>query len=266
MINYATKKGSFVSMDSNATIMNKQIIKKLLETDLDSLSISIDGANQKIYGKIRKGGNLNIVLSNLKELIKQRNEKNSSLKIFVAIVVQRDNIKNLIETIKLLDSFGVDEINPVPIVEYDIKEYEKFTLKNSINELQKVCENILKLKLKSKLNYDFIMKYLKDAKKGNIEYQKEPCYVPWYSTYITWEGDVLPCCYFYDKQLCFGNVFKEDFKKIWNNKKYKNFRKSMSTIRKFRVCQTCRWEEEFFEDKFKLLKKIPVIKNLSKRK
>jgi radical SAM protein with 4Fe4S-binding SPASM domain len=266
MINYAKSKGSFVSLDSNATIMNKIIIEKLLETKLDSLFVSIDGSNQDIYGKIRKGGILEVVLSNLRELVKQRNIKKSSLKIFSAIIVQKDNIHDLAKLIKLIDSLGVDEITPTPIVEYDIREYEQFTLKNSIPELEKACNEINKLQLNAKLNFEFVSKYLRDYKNNNLEYNKEHCYVPWHSTYITWEGDVLPCCYFYDKQLCFGNVFEQDFRKIWNSKKYREFRKIMTHSRKYRVCQTCRWEEEFIENKFNLIKKVPFLNNLSERK
>ena len=89
--------------------------------------------------------------------------------------------------------------------------------------------------------------------------------MPWHNCYITWEGDVVPCCYFYDKQICFGNVFKEGFDDIWNNDKYKRFRQAIASSRDFKICQTCRNDEVFLESKFKKLRKIPLVKLITKR-
>ena len=265
MIKYAKSKGSFVKMDSNATIMNKKIIRQIIDSGLDSISISIDGATQKTYGKIRVGGKLKDVLSNLKELTRQKKEERSNLNIFIAIIVQKENLNEIIDTIKLLDGIGADEINLVPITEYDIKEYEKFTLEECIGDLKKIIDKISNLRTKTKVNFEDLLRYLRDYKNKNLTCEKEVCYAPWYDVYVTWEGDVVPCCYFYDNQLCFGNIFKEDFEKIWNNKAYQNFRKSMAQSRRFKICQTCRSEHSFLEDKFKILRKIPLIKNISNR-
>jgi len=263
MIKYGKDNGSFIKLDSNATILNDEIISNIVDSGADAISISVDGSTKKIYENIRKGGKLEVVLENLKKLIDKKNEKNSDMKIFIAIVVQKNNLKDIIEIIKLLDKFGVDQINPTPIVEYDIKEYEKFTLKNYIEDLKNIIDEISSMKTKTKIDYESLKKYLKDYKENKLKYQNEPCFAPWYNTYITWEGDVVPCCYHYDNQVKFGNVFEEKFKDIWNNSKYKEFRKNM--IQKGRtsaICQTCRNKEEFLYNKFK----IPLIKNISKRK
>ncbi len=266
MIKYGKNKGSFIKLDSNATILNNEIISNIIKSDANAISISVDGSTEKIYGNIRKGGKLKIVLENLKKLINKRNKQNSEMKIYIAIVVQKNNIGDVVNIIKLLDKLGVDQINPTPIVEYDIKKYEKFTLKNYIKELKKVIGNLSKLKTKTKIDYDSLKQYLKDYNNKNLKYKTESCFAPWYNTYITWEGDVVPCCYFYDKQVSFGNVLVEDFKNIWNNKKYRNFRKNMvKKGRKHLICQTCRNKEDFLYNKFKRFNKIPLIKKLTYR-
>lgn len=263
MIEYGKKKGSFIKLDSNATTLNEDLISKIVSSGANAISISVDGSSEKIYGKIRKGGKLETVLNNLKKLVDENNRKNSSMKIFVAIVVQKENIKDVVKIIKLLDHIGLDEINPTPIVEYDIKDYEKFTLQNCIKDLEQEISSLKKLKPKTKVNWEPLRDYLNDFKKDTLRCKTEPCFAPWYNTYITWEGDVVPCCYHYDNQKLFGNVFKENFKDIWNNAEYQKFRKEM--IKKGRasdLCQTCRNKEYFLYNKFK----IPLIKRLSKRK
>ncbi len=89
--------------------------------------------------------------------------------------------------------------------------------------------------------------------------------MPWHNCYVTWEGDVVPCCYFYDNQISFGNVLDKPFAEIWNNDKYKKFRGTMAKSRDQPICQTCRNDEVFLEKKFKKLRKIPLVKSFSRR-
>ncbi len=67
-----------------------------------------------------------------------------------------------------------------------------------------------------------------------------PCLVPWFSTYITAKGKVLPCCYLTDESHILGNVFEEDFRDIWNGPRYREFRKQMRENRgRLAGCQHC---------------------------
>lgn len=272
MIEYGKANGSFVKLDTNAMIMTPEISCKLLDSGADEISISIDGSEQKVYGDICINGDLETVKNNVRTLVRFRNaavkEGYPKLKIDVAIVVQRDNIKDLVNTIKMIDELGVDEINPTPVVEYDIKEFEDYALQKVMIELQYALRELeTSTSVIADLNLEPLYKYLEDNDRGELKYTstKHSCYMPWHNCYVTWEGDVVPCCYYYDKQICFGNVLKEPFKNIWNNKKYKLFRRSMATSRNMPICQTCRNDEVFLDKKFKKLRSIPLVKWLSWR-
>jgi len=272
MIRYGKLNGSYVKLDTNAMLMTPKISNNLLESGADEISISIDGSTQKIYGDICVNGDLETVKKNVKTLVAFRNsavkEGYPKLRIDVAIVVQRDNIKDLVKTIKMIDDLGVDEINPTPVVEYDIKDFEGYTLKNVMIELEEALREIkTSTAVIADLNIQPLYDYIKDYDKGELKYngQKHSCYMPWHNCYVTWEGDVVPCCYFYDKQVCFGNVLEQRFSDIWNNDKYKRFRKIMANSRDMKICQTCRNDEVFLENKFKKIRKIPLIKLISRR-
>jgi len=268
MIKYGKANGSFVKLDTNAMLMTYEVSNRLLESGADEISISVDGSTQNIYGDICINGDLYTVKKNIKKLVKLRNKLGSSLRIDVAIVVQRDNIKDLANIIRVADDLGVDEINPTPVVEYDIKEFEDYTLKNTMIELRYALKKIdTSTTVIADLNLEPLYTYIKDYSNNELKYNstKYSCYMPWHNCYITWEGDVVPCCYYYDKQVCFGNVLREGFEKIWNNDKYKKFREAHSKSRDMPICQTCRNNEIFLEDKFKKIRNIPLIKLISKR-
>ncbi len=67
-----------------------------------------------------------------------------------------------------------------------------------------------------------------------------PCLVPWFSTYITAKGKVLPCCYLTAEDYVLGNIHEEDFATIWNGPKYQEFRRNLRENRGGLVgCRTC---------------------------
>ena len=171
--------------------------------------------------------------------------------------------------IKLADEIGVDQINSAFVTEYDIKEYRKNKLDNvQISELRKYYNEALELKDKVKINVNidsvgyYIDKIEKDEQKNLNDAH---CYLPWYSAYITWEGDVLPCCYFYDSQISFGNVFQTPFKEIWNSPKYQSFRQALAKSRNG-LCASCGYRDDFIQEKFKKVSKfVPFSKLITNR-
>jgi pyruvate-formate lyase-activating enzyme len=68
MIKYSEERRCPVSISSNFNSVTGDRIKKLLDSGLDYLIICIDGATQETHSRNRKGGNLERVLNNLKEL------------------------------------------------------------------------------------------------------------------------------------------------------------------------------------------------------
>lgn len=69
MIKYASDKGIFIITSSNFSVkLSDEYVRKIVYSGLDVLLLSIDGITQETYSRYRKGGNLNIVLENLKKL------------------------------------------------------------------------------------------------------------------------------------------------------------------------------------------------------
>jgi radical SAM protein with 4Fe4S-binding SPASM domain len=42
---------------------------------------------------------------------------------------------------------------------------------------------------------------------------------------VTWDGDVVPCCFDYNKKLVLGNVSGSTLSEIWNDSPMKNLRR-----------------------------------------
>ena len=66
------------------------------------------------------------------------------------------------------------------------------------------------------------------------------CVIPWIP-FINVTGDVMPACHYFGdrtRSLIFGNIFKEDFRSIWNKETYKKHR---NAARRGKSCWGCSW-------------------------
>lgn len=264
MVAYAKSKGAFVKFDSNGTLLTPQNIEKALDSGLDLLSFSVDGATKKTYEKIRLGSNFEAVTKGIRDLIEERKKRKSPLQVHLAVVVQNDNVAELLDLIKLGENLRVDKVNPTPVVEYDLPRNKQFLLDSYKNKLKVIINQYLKVKDSIKVQVD--IEPLFDFLEPENSQKSKVCFIPWYSTYISWEGDVYPCCYYYNGQINFGNIFKKSFAEIWNSLAYQKFRESLRDNRNgLMICKACSIDEKFLVEKIKIAYSVPLVKFFSKR-
>ncbi|MBU3907277.1 MAG: radical SAM protein [Nanoarchaeota archaeon] len=271
IVSYAKSKKAMVKLDTNGMLVTEENAKKILDTGIDVISTSIDSADKEIYKKIRVGGDLDIVKKNIKNLVKERDRRKAKTEIHMFSIIQSENIHELPDLIRLANEMGVDYMAASFVVTlgknknvnrkiFDYKD------KGKIEKIVKEARGLIK-KSKTEISMEPLFEYLtyKDKGKKNKEFYNEntPCYMPWYSTFITWDGWVNPCDFSCDNEIVFGNVFQEPFKKIWNNQKYRQFRINVLKNRnKIELCRGCSVDETYVEKEFNKARKIPFVKFL----
>lgn len=85
-----------------------------------------------------------------------------------------------------------------------------------------------------------------DIKKNNLGWYelknkiKNKCWKMWHSTVITWDGNVVPCCFDKDAIFVMGNLNNQLFSEIWKSNKYVNFRNRLLLNRnEIEMCKNC---------------------------
>lgn len=218
MIKYAKNKNIHIISSTNGYgFKDKNSLKKLMETGIDRLIVSLDGLDQKTLSKYRVNANFQHIFNGLNYI---RDEK------------KRLNLKKPIIELQ----FVVMKHN-----EAQIEKMKKFAKELGVNEIAFKSINLYD-------NYELASKFLPRSKKYNrytsnlesIRRIKNGCSSLWFGSVIDWNGNVIPCCYDAYEYHVFGNVFKEKFSKIWNNKKYKTFRKQvLKNKSKIPLCAKC---------------------------
>ena len=213
IVQYTKKHGIRVETCTNANFLNEKMAERIVDSGLNKITIPIDGTTQKSHSIYRVGGKLDKVISGIKLLVEKRGNKNTP-EINVDFIVMKHNEKEIPAIKDLVDSLGVDHLN--------------FKTLNVYGDF--------------KLGKEFLPKGKKfsrySSKKSNVD--SKFCPRLWDSSVINWDGSVSPCCYDFDCNYNFGNVFEKGFKKIWNNKKYVSFRKQIIKGKnRIELCKNC---------------------------
>ncbi len=227
MISYANNKGVDTTVVTNGTLLSKKNVKRLLESGLDEVVVSVDSHKKEVYEKIRRGAKFDNVITNIQGLVKQRNKQDSHLKISFWVTVMRNNFKEIHEFVEFADDLGIDEVVfRVMRVNPDYKErYDKDFIKGNFITQEEL--NSVKRKIKR-------------GRTRVIFKEGGKCWWPWQGLYVSWDGEVTPCCVILDrKKHSIGNIIKQDFKDIWYSGDFIKFRKDLIE-RRSKLCQGCR--------------------------
>ena len=235
MIKYSTDLGKETFAITNGTMIGS-MSEDIVKSNLDLLKISFYSPDKFGYAKIMKNSNLNLILKNIDKINRvKRNIGSTKPVLEICTGVLEENLKDLPKLPELLHKIGVSNLSIGEI--YGTKN--PITLKGIEKIIKEVKKKSAEHKIKTNVNIS----------KDIYDYTKK-CIWPWVATYITWDGYVKPCCsrpYFLD--FDFGNIFKEDFKEIWNSEKYVSFRKSLRSKNVPLMCRGCQYDFSAFDEK-----------------
>lgn len=92
LIQYAVDhSNTYVTLTTNGTILSEKRIRKLIESGIHMIDISIDAYHPETYSKIRVKGDLEVTRTNVMKLIKWVSETKAETKVIVSYVEQEEN-------------------------------------------------------------------------------------------------------------------------------------------------------------------------------
>ncbi|MGA2775015.1 MAG: radical SAM protein [Candidatus Omnitrophota bacterium] len=208
MINYARSKprfmrqGAILNVNTNLTSLPDATV--FLKCGVNLVQISISGMTQEIYSRNHKGGNVELVLNNIKKLINVKN--NEKLKNVVLKLTFHNYIYNKKEAElakKFCDKHGLTFIYRrmyVPSVEDNIKfQEEKRKLSKFYSRFIDVEKEMNSMKTMD----------LKDIKNCRLSKNRVT---------VNFDGQLYRCCGVFEKINFMGSIFEFKIKDIPNIK------------------------------------------------
>ncbi|WP_370088585.1 SPASM domain-containing protein [Ekhidna sp.] len=220
MVGVANRHKIYTTTSTNAHFLDDENARKTVESGLNRLIISIDGASQETYESYRKEGDLTRVLEGTKNILKWRKKlKSKSPKVVWQFLVVKPNEHEIPKIKRLAKEYGVDKVA--------FKTAQIYDYENGSDLIPTI---------------DKYSRYRPNAD-GTFSIKNElenKCWKMWQSCVITWDGQVIPCCFDKDANHSMGNVSEKSFDEIWFSKPYQNFRKALLTSRsEIEICKNC---------------------------
>lgn len=223
LIKFASGQGILVHVNSNGFLINKELAKEIIESGLNSLSISLDSLDSKLYNQLRGNkGAFQGAISALKTINGLRQPK----KLFLSMVtvIMKQNLNELEKLVFWAKKQDLDAIFFQALWQnFDVK-YKPLWFKssdlwpNDIKKVNKVMNRLSQMKAEDypigNVRSDF--HYYKLYFANPVRFgERNPCLAGLNNFNIDITGKV---------RLCFnfppvGNILKEKPQAIWNGEK-----------------------------------------------
>lgn len=183
-IKYAKKeigKGNEIGINTNGMLLLKDKAVKLIESGLDTIYFSIDGTDKEKYEEIRRNLDYDVVINNVKNFFRIKEELGSSIRVIMQMLTLEDNSQEEKIFKKLWQDYPC---------EFYIKRMHSY-LDGGNSSLTKELE----------------------------KKQLKVCEDPFKIVVIYTNGEVGLCCWDYNNEYSLGNILEKDLFSIFNDKK-----------------------------------------------
>jgi radical SAM protein with 4Fe4S-binding SPASM domain len=202
-----------LGISTNATLLTPERAERLLDTELDTIIIALDGATPETYEKIRKSDRFSYesVRRNAEYFIAARSRRGQRTPhIILSIIEMKENAGETEAFVRLWRELGADEVSVKAMTRWGDQDD---TFKDLATEQRR---SVL------------------------AQPRNHPCTNFWTSMTITWDGRVVPCCYDYDAKMTLGDLKTQTLEEIWNGEAYVNARTAEREGRNFsELCKNC---------------------------
>lgn len=221
LVQIGKREGLYVSTSTNAHFITAERAKHIVESGIDRLIISIDGADQEAYSSYRVGGKLEKVLEGTRRILEARSRSGARHPHVVwQFLVVGTNEHQLPVMRSMASQWGVDE----------------FVVKTA--QLERPHDDHPLLTADPRLR-----RYDRDPS-GRWALRNpmhDRCWRMWQGAVMTWDGKVVPCCFDKDAQHSMGQAQDGGtFREIWRGDDYHRFRQAVFTDRSgIEMCRNC---------------------------
>ncbi|HUU50038.1 MAG TPA: radical SAM protein [Nitrospinota bacterium] len=223
---YAKLKGLVLALATNGTLVNNEIAKKIVDSGIQRVSISIDGANARTHDDFRKlKGSFDIAIKGYKSL------KALNMSLQINCTIAKHNVDQLEELFTLAEDLKADALHLFMLVPVgcgvEISEEQMLSPEKYEEVLNWFYERSKKAKIETKVtcapHYFRIMREKArevgikiTPKTHGMSAMTKGCLAGTAVCFISHKGDVFPCGYL---PVSAGNIKKESLKEIWENSK-----------------------------------------------
>ncbi len=219
-IAYAVKKKIFVNTSTNAQSITPELAKEIVQSGLQWLIISLDGYNQTTYEQYRRGGSFEQVLKAMDYINEAKKELHALtpiVEVQCLLLATTEHYKKEVKAIAMQQ--GADQVSFKTAQFYNFQYGHPLMPHHEKNcRYRKMSNGLYELKTR----------------------HRSLCWRAWSSVVVTWNLDVLPCCFDKDARCSYGNIPDCSLKDVRKSTAFAQFsRKMLKNRYQFSMCNNC---------------------------
>jgi MoaA/NifB/PqqE/SkfB family radical SAM enzyme len=237
MIRYARDKHIWVRSTNNGSLLHfKDNYKRLIDSGINEVQISIDGATKETFESIRRGSKFELVMSNCKLINNYCNERRL-LRTRMWTVLQQGNVAEILDFVTLAHELGFRRHTfALSLSEWGKDRWAQHnrgvTVESTVTpEMAQTAIDIGKGLGVEVTFWDIASRY-------STNRPDTICGWPFERSYVSSDMRIVPCCMIADPDaLELGDATK--FTEVWNSDTYREFRRAHLEGRIPQVCRGC---------------------------
>jgi len=229
ILGFIKKNGIAANMCTNGTLLNEERVRRLADTSLRSISISLDYSTAEVHDQIRgRTGAFTSTVAGIKSLRAALPE----LWININCTITRENFHNMEKMVLLADDLGCNKISFAPVhtnLQHQMRPEEEFSdlifAESDLPELRAEIRKCTRLARRKGLRTlsDTFLRYIP-------RFYEEPgrwhtCYAGYASCSVSPWGEVSPCVELKSSL----NVRDRDLDVLWASQEFQQLRQKVDT-------------------------------------
>ncbi len=254
--------GLRAEMVTNGTRLDDVMLGGLIESRLDTLWVSFDGASEACFEGIREGADYGRVVSSLKRLREMNAKSPHRIEVGIAFVVMKRNIDDLRRIDRLIEAVGANRVSVSNVLPYSAEMEREMicglavSLETFSSVPGKTEISLPRLDINN-LTKDAIFELLRGYDNltlmGNpVRTEIKSCrFIRERCAFVRWDGKISPCMGLLHDHTTYlngnerkieayvlGDVMRSDIFDIWSSKEYREFREKVDAF-DFSPCHAC---------------------------
>ena len=207
-----------MGLSTNATYLDQRKARVLLESGLDFLVISMDGASPDTYERIRVGGDFSTTLRNVRGFFELRHERRSETVVVVQMIVSEANRHEVDPFARLWAGVAGAQVM--------IKEARDWAGQVNLGRLVSIGLGPGREQ---------------PPQSATPAIHHVACRMMWSELTVLWDGDVVPCVNVFEKDNVLGNLARQSLEEVWNGPAMRRLRGAhlADDVGDITVCATC---------------------------
>lgn len=114
----AKSEGIITHCNTNGTLLTRRRAERLLDAGIDSINLSLDGAERSVHDRLRGAGSFDRALEGAECLVRAREQRNSTVRLLFVTRVCEETAKQVLKILDLCKETGFDGCSFMPLMEF----------------------------------------------------------------------------------------------------------------------------------------------------